>query len=219
MVNKNAYYLDFTVEKFLAGKELLKSMPMFFNRIYFCKKYANALWYGESKKHFSNIALLADAEIIEDLREIIRNNFLYIKDWDSINNTKDGDYGFSFIAGNIKFIVMSYDEIENGYIIKSYDAESGECRTTTLETNKKFFLDTSINSNGEFVRTCLFDLEDINGTNSKNFIAEKKVEPTMAIYENKGYIVASTRYFLIFMIIVLAIVWVLYAIMKISTLT
>lgn len=219
MVNKNAYYLDFTVEKFLAGKELLKSMPMFFNRVYFCKKYANALWYGESKKHFSDIALVADAEIMDSLREIIKNNFLYIKDWDSINSTEDEDYGFSFIAGNIKYIVMPYDEIENGYIIKSYDVNSSECKTTTLETNKKFFLDSSINSNGEFVRTCLFDIEDANDTNSKSFIAEQKKEPTMAIYENKGYVIANTRYFLAFMIIVLAIVWVLYAIMKISALT
>lgn len=216
MVNKNSYYLDFTLEKFLAGKELLKSMPMFFNRVYFCKKYANALWSGESKEHFKNIAVIASEDDINSLRGIIRNNFLYLSDWDSLNNTSKGDYGFSFIAGNIKYIVMVYDERENGYIIRSYDVDSGECKATTVEVDKKFFLDCSINSNGEFVRTCDFDLENINESNTESFIAEKKIVPEMAIYENKGYVLGTAHYLLAFMILVLVIVWVLLAFIKIS---
>ena len=218
MVNKNAYYLDFTIEKFLAGKELLKSMPMFFNRIYFCKKYANALWSGEATEHFSNIAVLANEDDINSIRGIIKNNFLYISDWDSLNCTTKGDFGFSFIAGNLKYIVMTYDERETGYVVKSYDADSGKCTTTTLETDKKFFLDSSINANGEFVRTCAFNIEDINESNSESFIAEKKKEPEMAIYENKGYALSTVHYLLAFMILILVITWVLYTFIKISAL-
>lgn len=218
MVNKNSYYLDFPLEKFLAGKELLKSMPMFFNRVYFCKKYANALWNGESSEHFSNIALVANIDDVKSLRGIIKNNFLYLSNWDSLNNTNKADYGFSFIAGNIKYIVMLYDETENGYQIKSYDVDSGKCSVTDLEVDKKFFLDSSINANGEFVRTCAFNLEDINESNTTSFIAEKKIEPKMALYDNKGYVIGSIHYFLAFMILVLIIVWVLLAFIKISNL-
>lgn len=219
MANKYAYYLDFTIEKFLAGKELLKSMPMFFNRIYFCKKYANALWSGESNLHFSNIAIIANEDDIESLRAIIKNNFLYISEWDSIKNTTKGDYGFSFIAGNIKYILMTYDERENGFVIKSYDVDSGECKMTTFETDKKFFLDSSINASGEFVRTCAFNMEDMDDKNTKSFIAEKKKEPEMAIYDKKGYALSSSQYLLVFMILVLVIVWVLLAVIKITRLS
>ena len=215
MANKNAYYLNFTIEKLLGGKELLKSMPMFFNRIYFCRKYANALWTGESNEHFTNIAFIANEEDVNSLRNIIKNNFLYISEWDSINNTTQGDYGFSFIAGNIKYVLMTYDERENGYIIKSYDVDSGRCSSTTLEVNKDFFLDTSLNANGEFVRTCDFDMEDINSENSESFIAEKKDESKMAIYDNTGHSISTFRYQLAFIIIILVITWVIYAFLKI----
>ena len=219
MVNKNAYYLDFTAEKLLAGKELLKSMPMFFNRVYFCKKYTNALWNGESDAHFSNIALLASEDDMNRLRGIIKNNFLYLSNWDSINNTTKGDFGFSFIAGNIKYIIMTYDEIEDGYIIKSYNVDNGACTTTNLKVDKSFFLDSSINANGEFVRTCAFNIEDIDESNSTSFIAEKKIEPEMAIYDNKGYALSTAHYLLAFMILVLVLTWVVYVFMKISNLT
>lgn len=192
MVGKNAYYINFSTVQFLGGKELLKSMPTFFNRVYFTHKYGNALWDGEKEEVFSNIAMICRAEDIDMLRNIIKNNFLYLGDWDSIRFTEKGDYGFSFIAGNLKYILMPFREIDNGYNIRYYDVDTGECFDADLEKNKSFFLDSSINNNGDFVRTCDFDIEEIDETNSKKFIAEKKIQPEMAVYtSNRGYAITN----------------------------
>lgn len=217
MVSKNTYYLDFTTTQFLAGKELLKSMPVFYNRVYFCKKYANALWSGEKEEHFSNIALIANEVDINSLRQIVKNNFLHIANWDSLKYTEKDDYGFSFIAGNIKFIIMPFKETETGYEIKSYETDSGACITTKLEVNKQFFLDSSVNENGEFVRTCDFNLEDINEQNSTKFIAERKVQPQMAVYDSSsGYALARIEYFVAFILISCIVIWIAYMIVHIA---
>lgn len=214
-VNKYAYYLNFPVDKFLAGKELLKSMPVFFNRIYFCKKYANALWNGESDDVFSDITVVVRETDINSIRQIIKNNFLYLLDWDSIKYTDKGDYGFSFIAGNIRYNVFPFKEIDDGYIIRSYDVQTGTCYETTLKgVDKKFFLDMSVSENGEIVRTIDFNLEDINDNNTTKFIAERKNAPEMALYDRRGYAASSIEYILGFMILALVIVWVVYLVMK-----
>lgn len=218
-VNKYAYYLNFPVEKFLAGKELLKSMPVFFNRVYFCKKYANLLWNGDSDDIFSDITIYAKKEDIKQLRQIIKNNFLYLQDWDSIKFTDKDDYGFVFIAGNIKYNVFPFEEIDDGYIMYSYEPEEGKCtKTTLLNADKKFFLDASINDRGEFVRTVAFNLEDINEKNSESFIAEKKTLPQMALYDKRGSVGTSALNIIGFMILALVIVWVVYLIMKLMKL-
>lgn len=185
MITKNSYYLDFTTEQLLASRELLKSMPVLFNRIYFCKKYANALWSGETEEHFSCIDLLCQESDIASLRQIIKNNFLYIPDWDSIKNTNNEDYGFSFILGNVKHTIIPFRETDEGYEIRSYDSDTGTCLKTNLVTDKKFFLDTSINENGELVRTCAFNIEDITNENTTKEIAEKKETPPMAFYDKE----------------------------------
>lgn len=189
MIQKNAYYLNFGTVQFLGGKELLKSMPTFFNRIYFCSKYGNALWDGEKEEQFSNIAMICKLEDIEMLRNIIKNNFLHIADWDSVKFSENGDYGFSFIGGNIKYILMPFTETESGYHIRYFDADTGMCSDIVLnDKNKQFFLDSSINNNGEFIRTCDFNLEESNETNTKKHLAEKKVQPELAVYNsNNGY--------------------------------
>lgn len=185
MLSKNSYYLDLTSTQFLTGKELLKSMPVFYNRIYFCQKYANVLWSGKTEEHFSSIDLLCKEEDIVSLRQLIKNNFLYISDWDSIKFTGAGDFGFSFIAGNIKYIVMPFKETKTGYEIRSYNVDTGICFRTNLNTDKNFFLDTSVNENGELVRTCAFNIEDINNENTEKKLAEKKEKPQTAIYDSK----------------------------------
>ena len=220
-INKDAYYLEFDEEKFLAGKELLKSMPMLFNRVYFCKKYTNILWNGtdNSDVKFKNIALLANLDDMQSLRQIIKNNFLYKNDWDSIKYTDNQeDYGFSFIAGNLKYVIMPFDELEKGYEIRNYDVISGECTTTNFITDKKFFLDSSLNSNGEFVRTCAFNEEDVTDDNSKKMIPKKKKAAEVAVYNNSGFALSNASYIVAFMILVLVLVWVVYAFFKISQL-
>lgn len=210
-LNKNAYYLNFDTTQFLGAKELLKSMPFFYNKVYFCMKYGNALWSGEKEEHFSNIAMICKEEDIAQLRQIIKNNFLHIAGWDSIKFTEQFDYGFSFIGGNIKFILMPFKELDNGYRIRSYDVDTGMCYETTLEKNKEFFLDTSINSQGEIVRTCDFNMEEISDSNSVKKIAEKKIQPEMAVYNNGGYTRKNIILGLIIFILALLIVFIAYS--------
>lgn len=99
--NKYSYYATFPTHVFLGAREILKSMPAFYNGIYFSTKYANALWNGESEDVFSNITILTEQENVEKLRNIIKSNFLYLSEWDSVRFTNGDDYGFSFIVGNI----------------------------------------------------------------------------------------------------------------------
>ena len=208
MINKYAYYLDFTTSELLAGKEILKKMPIVFNNVYFCKKYANALWSGEKEEHFKDITMICNANVISNIRQIIRSNFLYIQGWDSLKYAGNDDYGFSFIAGNIKFTVMPFIETKDGYVIKSYDTETTDCRTTTLNTDKKFFLDASMNDNGEFVRTCAFNIEDMNDENTEKKLPPKKETLKYAVYEdNKGHVLASANYVISIIVVLVVILW------------
>jgi len=214
MNNKNTYYLNFSLNQLLAGKELLKSMPMFFNRVYFCKKYANALWNGADDKTYNDVSLLCNQTDIMSLRQIIKNNFLYLSNWDSLKFQEHGDYGFSFIGGNLKFVVIPFKEVEDGYEIKSYDVDSGTCYDTKLVTDKRFFLDTSLSEQGEFVKTCQFDPEDMNDENTIKKIAEKKQIQVAQYNANRGYALANAQYILVFMILSVVIVWLVYISLK-----
>lgn len=185
--NKLAYYSTFTTSIFLGAKELLKSMPTFYTRVYFSSLYADALWNGEKEESFSDVILLTENLNMEMLRQIIKTNFLYIPSWDSLKNTDDEEYGFSFIAGNIKYVLMPFEENEKGYTVYSYDVDSKECRKTELERDKQFFLDTSIKENGEIVKTADFKYSDMTDKNTTTKKAQKKGEPEMILYENKGY--------------------------------
>lgn len=212
--NKYAYYATFPTDILLAAKELLKSMPAFYNNVYFSTKYANALWNGESDDIFANVTILTEAEKADKLRNIIKSNFLYINDWDSIRNTNGEDYGFSFIAGHVKYILLTFREIPEGYVVRSYDVDKGDCYETTISVDKKYFLDVSMRENGEFVRICDFNLEYINNNNTKKFRAQKKAEPEMIIYKKEGY--ALTNMYLLFLLAVICIlvVWVAYCYIK-----
>ena len=214
-LSKNTYYLDFTTEQLIGGKELLKSMPMFYNRVYFCKKYANALWNGSEGEHFADITMIAREEDIPNLRQIIKNNFLYISGWDSVKFSEEGDYGFSFIGGNLKYVVIPFKETENGYNIKSYDVNTGMCYDTLLNVNKQFFLDSSINARGEFVRTCDFNPEDRNDTNTKSKMAAKKAQPQMAVY-NGGFALSKAPYVILVALLCLIVLWAVYLFYKFS---
>ena len=185
---KKTYYTSFSTQQLLGAKEILKSMPMLYNRVYFSSKYANVLYDNTSEEFFENVSLLAPSSDLNSLRQIIKTNFLYINEWDSINFTDNSeDYGFSFIAGKIKFIVMPFDEIEDGYKVYSYDAVTGNCLETTLKTDKKVFFNTIINDNGEIVKTCDFNIEYMNEKNTKHFIAQKKAN--LAVVEsNSGFV-------------------------------
>jgi hypothetical protein len=208
--NKNAYYVNFNTAIFLGAKELLKSMPTFFNRVYFSSKYANALWSGDKEEYFSNITLLTEEANIEMLRNIIKNNFLYIKKWDSVVFTDKGDYGFSFVAGNVKFILLTFRETPEGYVIKSYDANTGDCYETNVSVDKKYFLDVSMKENGEIVRTCDFNLEYINDSNTKVERAPKKMGPTMVTFSpNSGH--ALTNLYIVLSVMLLCVVAVMFA--------
>ena len=216
MKDKNAYYLTITSSQFLSGKELLKSMPMFYNKVYFTRPYANTIWNGESNDTFANITMICNIEDMELLRNIIRNNFLYIRGWDSLAFNSE-DYGFSFIGGNIKYVLIGYIETETGYVIKSYDADTGMCYDTELKNvDKNFFLDVSMSERNEIVRTCQFDIADINEENTKKHLAEKKVQPAMAHYDS-GFAIADTKALMAIALLASVVTWCTYIIMKFLT--
>ncbi|HBA38054.1 MAG TPA: hypothetical protein DCY94_04975 [Firmicutes bacterium] len=190
--NNKAYYVNFDTQMLLGAKELLKSMPTFYNKIYFSTKYASALWSGDKNENFTNVTILTENENIETLRQIIKNNFLYIGDWDSRKFTDKADYGFSFIGGNIKYILMPFIETQTGYVIRSYDVDKGDCYETTVDVDKKYFLDVSMKENGEIVRICDFNLEYINEGNTKIERAPKKAGPELVMYDSRGHIAINT---------------------------
>ncbi len=197
-VNKNkAYYKTFNTEIFLGAKELLKSMPAFFNKIYFSTKYANSLWDGEKEEIFENVTVLTEEANINQLRQIIKSNFLYIGDWDSLKYTDNKEYGFTFIGGNVRFIVLPFREVEDGYIVKSYDAETGDCYETHYRCDKQYFLDSSLKDNGEFVRIADFNLEYMTNENTKKERAIKKAQPQLVTYDNSGYALSNMYLILI----------------------
>lgn len=186
---KYSYYISFDTSIFLSAKELLKSMPTFYNKVYFSIKYARAIWSGDKEETFTNVTLLAKSEEMDILRQIIKNNFLYINEWDSTRYTTKADYGFSFIGGNVKFVLMPFDEMENGYYVRSYDVDTGNCYDTTITCDKRYFLSTSMNDTGEFIRICDFNLEYMTDANTKVERAPKKAEQQQMVtfIPNGGY--------------------------------
>ena len=186
-LKKNAYYTVFSASQFLGAKEIIKSMPVFYNRVYFSSKYINILYSEETDETFENITLLADIADAPSLRQIIKNNFLYVSEWDSINYTENNkDYGFSFLAANIKFILMLFEKTEEGYTIYSYDAVTGNCFTTKLSSQLEKFMQTTITNEGEIIRTCDFSVEYMNEKNTQYFLAPRKDTSNIAVIESSG---------------------------------
>lgn len=212
--NKFSYYSTFTTSILLGAKELLKSMPTFYTRVYFSSLYADALWNGEKEESFNDVILLTELKNVEMLRQIIKTNFLYIPSWDSLRNTDSEEYGFSFIAGNIKYVLMPFEETEKGYTVYSYNVDSKECRKTELVREKKFFLDTSIKENGEIVKTADFKYADINDQNTVTKKAQKKGESEMILYENKGYTLVNSIAILLIALLGSAAVYIAYKLMS-----
>lgn len=218
-VKKYSYYVSFTTTMFLGAKELLKSMPTFYNKIYFSTKYAGALWSGDKEETFESITILTENENINALRQIIKNNFLYIGDWDSTKFTDKADYGFSFIGGNIKYILMPFMEVEDGYIVRSYDADSANCYETHYACDKKYFLDTSMKNNGEMVRICDFNLEYMTDANTTVTKAEKKAGPQMVTYQgNSGHALINMLAIMLISLLSIATVYASYHIISTSVL-
>lgn len=214
-VKKYSYYVSFTTQMFLGAKELLKSMPTFYNQIYFSTKYASALWSGDKEETFQNVTILAPYENVATLRQIIKNNFLYIGDWDSQKFTDKADYGFSFIGGNIKYILLPFTETESGYLVRSYDVDTGNCYETNYDCDKQYFLSSSMKENGEIVRICDFNLEYMTDANTKVEKAPKKAGPQMVTYTgNRGYALINTVAIMLITLLSIATVYASYFIIS-----
>lgn len=213
---KYSYYISFDTQIFLSAKELLKSMPTFYNRVYFSIKYARAIWSGDIEDTFTNVTLLTESANMASLRQIIKNNFLYINEWDSGRYTDKADYGFSFIAGNVKFVLMPFDEIEEGYYVRSYDVDTGNCYDTRLSCDKKYFLSTSVNDTGEIIRICDFNLEYMTDSNTKVERAPKKAEQQQMVTftPNSGYAFINLIAVMLLTIVSVATVYISYYIVS-----
>ena len=101
------------------------------------------------------------------------NNFLHIQDFDSLKYGNE-DYGFSFIGGNILFIVLPFEEIPEGYLVRGFEYQTDTCFETNVKVDKEVFLVSSINELGEIVKLCDFKLEDRNDSNTKKTQVLKK---------------------------------------------
>lgn len=215
-VKKYSYYTTFTTSIFLGAKELLKSMPAFYNKVYFSIKFAKALWGSDTEEAFNNVTLLADAKDLAILRQIIKTNFLYISDWDSTKFTDKGDYGFSFIAGNIKYIILPFTEFDEGYMIRSYDVDTGNCYDTKITCDKELFLDATMNSSGEIIRIADFSLEYMTDANTTVEKAPKKAQQqAMATYTpQSGYAFVNLIAILLLSIVSAATVYISYYIVS-----
>lgn len=218
-MNQNkSYYSHFNTTIFLGAKELLKSMPALYTRVYFSTKYVNALVNGDTEEEFINVTILTEMENIEMMRNIIKNNFLYINDWDSQNFTENLDYGFSFIAGNVKYVLLPFTETETGYVIRSFDVDTGDCYETNLSTDKTSFLNVTLRENGDFIRTANFNLENMNENNTNKFTVKKSQPDQIIVENNRGY--ALTNFYAISFIALLCVlvVWITAQLFKIFVL-
>lgn len=209
MNNKQrAYYAHFNTSILIAAKELLKSMPALYTRVYFSSKYLNALLNSADDEEFINVTILTEQENMTMMRNIIKTNSLYISDWDSLKYTDGEDFGFSFIAGNVKYVLLPFTETDTGYYIKSYDVDTNECYETNMSIDKKYFKDVALMDNGDFVRTADFNLEYINENNTRKFKAAKKDQPELIIVEDKrGYALTNMYILSVIAIACIFIVW------------
>lgn len=182
-----SYYLRFGINELLSSREILKSMPVVYNNLYYTTEYATALWDGEGDATFENVIVLCDVSLIDKIRQIIRNNFLYVPKWDSIRFTDNEDYGFTFIVGRVKYILGTFSKTNKGYHIKLFDVNTGICTDTDLPDNNDSFLNSSLNDSGEFIRTCQFDVKYMTDENTKKKYARKKDELEVATVDTKGY--------------------------------
>lgn len=210
-----SYYLNFGINELLSANEILKSMPVVYNSIYYTTPYTNALWTGEGSETFENVVVFCKDTNVNKIRQIIKNNFLYVPKWDSLKFTDNEDYGFSFIVGKVKYILGIYIETNTGYHLKLYDCNSGVCVDTNIVSDKSSFLDTSLNENGDFVRTCQFKLSDMTDANTTKKMARGKIHLETATVDTSGYTLVNTM--LIMLIVVMSIIAVMlayYAVIK-----
>lgn len=208
-MNQNrAYYSHFDTSILIAAKELLKSMPALYTRIYFSTKYVNALLNEDTGEEFINVTVLTEMENVNMLRNIIKTNSLYIYEWDSLKYSEGEEFGFSFIAGNVKYVLLPFTETETGYHIRSYDVDTNDCYETNLNVDKKYFKNVSILDNGDFIRTADFNLEYINESNSVKFKAAKKEGPELIVVEDKkGYALMNMYILGLIAIMSIFVVW------------
>ena len=72
---KYSYYISFDTQIFLSAKELLKSMPTFYNRVYFSIKYARfgalstfvlaSVIYSKLKSHILMISPVSFTDVLK----------------------------------------------------------------------------------------------------------------------------------------------------------
>jgi hypothetical protein len=179
--NRNKYYAKFGLKEFINVKESLKSLPVFLNNVYFLKTYANALWNADKEENFDKVIVLCEESKLDRIKSIINTNFLYRKKWDSINYTDDisNNYGFSFILSNVKIMVGTYKIEGSKATIKLFDVNTNIATITTLDNIDSTFKTTSINSKGEIIKIIDFDINNINGENTKRLFLKSEDDNKM----------------------------------------
>ena len=183
-------------EELVGAKEILKSMPDFYKKVYFPSLYIEEISKHDYKLHES-ILVLAKRRDLNYLRGYLQKMFIYREDLDSLNY-KEEDYGFSFIINNIKFVVGAIVNKEEKIIIKMFDTNEKEGIIYDY-SNPTDLLDSFTSEVEERIKICNLDMEDFN----KNSYRDKPVVQEMVVENTAGKISTAVLIGLIIVAVVI----------------
>ena len=186
-------------EELVGAKEVLKSMPDFYKKVYFPSLYIDEITSSDSKIHDS-ILVLAKRRDLNFLRGYLQRVFLYRKELDSLEY-KEEDFGFSFIINNIKFVVGAIVNNEDKLTIKLFDTKEKEGILYDYK-NPVSLLDSITNELDEKIKICNIDMEDFD----KNSYRDKPVVQEMVVESTTGKISTAVLIGLIIVAIVINVV-------------
>ena len=144
------YYKNVSSDNLLSAKEILKSMPRFYHKIYFSASLIDAM-SGETNT-YENVYIFAKEKDMDFLRNEIKKNYLYHEGLDS-KSFKDTDYGFSFAIGYMKYVLGVIYSDEDYTYIKLFDSKNKEGITKKYENNFNLVYSFK-NENNDKIRIC-----------------------------------------------------------------
>lgn len=183
-------------EELVGAKEVLKSMPDFYKKVYFPSLYIDEISNQDHKMHDS-ILVLAKRRDLNYLRGYLQRMFIYKKELDSLEY-KEEDYGFSFIINNIKYVVGSIVNKEEKIIIKLFDTNDKEGIIYDYSNPTDLF-DSFTSEVEERIKICNLDMEDFN----KNSYRDKPVVQEIVVENTAGKISTAVLIGLIIVAVVI----------------
>ena len=137
----------------------------------------------DSNRLHDDIDTICDMHDIKRIRETFIASGLYMPEWDSLNNSKDGkDYGFEAIVDGVPVGIYPF-EYNNGEIIQySYDPYTKECKAKSIAVTELTDYITSYRSkDGKVYDTMSLEYIKLTKDSSrreKDIIDSQKIEET-----------------------------------------